>query len=341
MQIRRGYTPMLFVALAVACVVIAVADILTGTTALSWDEVWAVLSGASDDATLRTIVLRMRLPKVIVAIASGVALSASGLQMQTLFRNPLAGPYVLGVNSGASLGVALFTLATPMLGIAAMPWLVSVGVTGVAWLGSALILLLVMSLSRKIRNINTILIVGMMLSSAISAVVGILQYMGSDEALKSFVVWTMGSVATVTVEQLWVMVPVVVVGVVLAVVVIKSLNMLLLGEAYARTMGLNVKRSRALIFLSTTLLAGTITAFCGPIGFIGLAMPHVARITFRTADHRVLMPAAMLWGALSMLLCTLVCDVVARSGMMLPVNTITSLLGIPVIIYVVLRNSNR
>ena len=204
-----------------------------------------------------------------------------------------------------------------------------------------LILLLVMSLSRKTRNINTILIVGMMLSSAISAVVGILQYMGSDEALKSFVVWTMGSVATVTVEQLWVMVPVVVVGVVLAVVVIKSLNMLLLGEAYARTMGLNVKRSRALIFLSTTLLAGTITAFCGPIGFIGLAMPHVARITFRTADHRVLMPAAMLWGALSMLLCTLVCDVVARSGMMLPVNTITSLLGIPVIIYVVLRNSNR
>jgi iron complex transport system permease protein len=165
--------------------------------------------------------------------------------------------------------------------------------------------------------------------------------MGSDEALKSFVVWTMGSVATVTVEQLWVMVPVVVVGVVLAVVVIKSLNMLLLGEAYARTMGLNIKRSRALIFLSTTLLAGTITAFCGPIGFIGLAMPHVARITFRTADHRVLMPAAMLWGALSMLLCTLVCDVVARSGMMLPVNTITSLLGIPVIIYVVLRNSNR
>ena len=332
---------MLFVALAGACVAIAVADILTGTTALSWDEVWAVLSGASDDATLRTIVLRMRLPKVIVAIASGVALSASGLQMQTLFRNPLAGPYVLGVNSGASLGVALFTLATPMLGIAAMPWLVSVGVKGVAWLGSALILLLVMSLSRKIRNINTILIVGMMLSSAISAVVGILQYMGSDEALKSFVVWTMGSVATVTVEQLWVMVPVVVVGVVLAVVVIKSLNMLLLGEAYARTMGLNVKRSRALIFLSTTLLAGTITAFCGPIGFIGLAMPHVARITFRTADHRVLMPAAMLWGALSMLLCTLVCDVVARSGMMLPVNTITSLLGIPVIIYVVLRNSNR
>ena len=285
--------------------------------------------------------MRMRLPKIIVATAAGMALSASGLQMQTLFRNPLAGPYVLGVNAGASLGVALFTLATPMLGIAAMPWLVSFGVTGMAWIGSATILLLVMSLSRKIRNINTILIVGMMLSSAISALVGILQYMGTDESLKAFVVWTMGSVSTVTIEQLRVLVPVVVVGLVLAIAVVKPLNMLLLGESYARTMGLNVTRSRALIFLSTTLLAGTVTAFCGPIGFIGLAMPHLARITFRTADHKVLMPAAILWGGVSMLVCTIACDIVARSGVMLPVNTITSLLGIPVIIYVVLRNSNR
>ena len=304
-------------------------------------EVWGVLCGSTGDATLETIIFRMRIPKVVVAVAAGMALSASGLQMQTLFRNPLAGPYVLGVNSGASLGVALFTLATPMFAIANMPFLISFGVTGVAWIGSALILLLVMWLSRRIRNINTILIVGMMLSSAISAVVGILQYMGSEEALKSFVVWTMGSVATVTLEQLWVLVPVVAIGLVLGIVAIKPLNMLLLGEAYARTMGLNVRRSRMIIFLSTTLLAGSITAFCGPIGFIGLAMPHVARITFRTADHRVLVPATLLWGALSMLMCTLVCDVVARSGVMLPVNTITSLLGIPVIIYVVLRNSNR
>lgn len=332
---------MLFVVLAIACVVLAVGDILIGTTKLSLMEVWGVLCGSTADATLETIIFRMRIPKVVVAVAAGMALSASGLQMQTLFRNPLAGPYVLGVNSGASLGVALFTLATPMFAITNMPFLISFGVTGVAWIGSALILLLVMWLSRRIRNINTILIVGMMLSSAISAVVGILQYMGSEEALKSFVVWTMGSVATVTLEQLWVLVPVVAIGLVLGIVAIKPLNMLLLGEAYARTMGLNVRRSRMIIFLSTTLLAGSITAFCGPIGFIGLAMPHVARITFRTADHRVLMPATLLWGALSMLLCTLVCDVVARSGVMLPVNTITSLLGIPVIIYVVLRNSNR
>ena len=332
---------LLFVALTAGAVALAIADMLIGTTSVSIGQVWSVLCGATEDASLETIVLRMRLPKVLVALFAGMALSASGLQMQTLFRNPLAGPYVLGVNSGASLGVALFTLATPMMGLASASWLHSFGVTGVAWIGSAAILLLVMSLSRRVRNINTILIIGMMLSSAISALVGILQYMGTEESLKAFVVWTMGSVSTVTIDELWVLIPVVVVGLVLAIVVIKPLNMLLLGESYARTMGLNVARSRAIIFISTTLLAGTVTAFCGPIGFIGLAMPHLARITFRTADHRVLMPAAMLWGAVSMLFCTVACDVVARQGVMLPVNTITSLLGIPVIIYVVLRNSHR
>jgi iron complex transport system permease protein len=283
----------------------------------------------------------MRLPKVIVAILSGMALSASGLQMQTLFRNPLAGPYVLGINSGASLGVALFTMALPMLGAVSGGWLMRFGVTGMAWIGSAAILLLVMSLSRKIRNINVILIIGMMLSSAISAVVGILQYMGTEESLKAFVVWTMGSVSTVTIEQLYVLVPVVIIGLLLAVLAIKPLNILLLGEAYAETMGLSLTRSRIIIFLSTTLLAGTVTAFCGPIGFIGLAIPHLARMTFRTADNRVLMPATMLWGGVTMLICTIVCDIVARNGLMLPINTITSLLGIPIIIYVVLHNNNR
>lgn len=333
--------PILFACLCIATIGLALADLLIGTTHIPINEVLATLLGRATDASHSMIILKMRLPKVIVAMASGMALSASGLQMQTLFSNPLAGPYVLGINSGASLGVALFTLATPLLGIAATSWLRMFGVTGMAWIGSALVLLLVMSLSRKIRNINIILIIGMMLSSAISAVVGILQYMGTDESLKAFVVWTMGSVATVTIEQLYLLIPAVVLGIILSVVAIKPLNMLLLGEAYAETMGLNLRRSRIIIFLSTTLLAGSVTAFCGPIGFIGLAMPHLARMTFRTADHRTLMPAAILWGGVSMLLCTLLCDIVARSGMMLPVNTITSLLGIPIIIYVVLRNSHR
>ena len=332
---------LLFTLLLVAIVCIAIADLFVGSTAIPAGDIWATLLGRTTDASLATIILKMRLPKIIVALLAGMALSASGLQMQTLFRNPLAGPYVLGINSGASLGVALFTLATPLLGIASASWLRMFGVTGMAWLGSALILLLVMSLSRKIRNINVILIIGMMLSSAISAVVGILQYMGTDESLKAFVVWTRGSVSTVTIEQLQLLIPAVAVGIILSIVAIKPLNILLLGEAYAETMGLNLRRSRIIIFLSTTLLAGSVTAFCGPIGFICLAMPHLARMTFRTADHRVLMPASRLWGALSMLICVLLCDIVARSGMMLPVNTITSLLGIPIIIYVVLRNSHR
>lgn len=333
----------LFVVLAIALVALLVADLLLGTTEIPLADVWATLTGGvPSDVTNSFIIRELRLPKVIVAIFAGMALSASGLQMQTLFRNPLAGPYVLGINSGASLGVALFTLAAPMLGALSGTMLANIGLTGMAWIGSAAILLLVMLLSRKIRNINVILIIGMMLGSAISAIVGILQYMGTEESLKAFVVWTMGSLSTVTMEQLAILIPVVVVGLLLAIIVIKPLNILLLGESYARTLGLNVGRSRTIIFLSTTLLAGTVTAFCGPIGFIGLAMPHLARMTFRTSDHRVLMPASMLWGALSMLLCCFVCDLVAYGGIAtFPINAVSSLLGIPIIIIVIIRNRNR
>lgn len=331
---------LLFAVLGISLVALAVGDLLTGTTNVPLADVWAALTGGTTTEEYRIIVNELRLPKVLVATFAGMALAASGLQMQTLFRNPLAGPYVLGINSGASLGVALFTLALPMMG-GMSSWLARLGLTGMAWIGSAAILVLVMFLSRKIKSISVILILGMMLGSAISAVVGILQYMGTEESLKAFVVWTMGSLSTVTAEDLRLLIPVVVVGLVLAVAVVKPLNMLLLGESYARTMGLRVRVARTAIFLSTTLLAGTITAFCGPVGFIGLAMPHLARMTFRTADHRLLMPASMLWGAVAMLLCCLATDIVARGGVMLPINTVTSLLGIPIIIIVVIRNRNR
>lgn len=333
----------LFVALLVALLALAIGDLLLGTTDIPFSDVWATLTGGTPSSeTNRIIISELRLPKIIVALFAGMALAASGLQMQTLFRNPLAGPYVLGINSGASLGVAIFTMAAPMLGATSGTMMANMGITGMAWIGSALILLLVMFLSRKIRNINVILIIGMMLGSAISAIVGILQYIGTEESLKAFVVWTMGSVSTVTTEQLTILLPTVLIGLLLAVVVIKPLNMLLLGESYARTMGLRVARSRAIIFLSTTLLAGTITAFCGPIGFIGLAMPHLARMTFRTSNHSVLMPASILWGALAMVLCCLVCDLLAYGGIAtFPINAVSSLLGIPVIIVVIFRNRNR
>ena len=331
---------MLFVLLSIAIVALAIADMLIGSVAIPVREVVSSLWGGVTQADYAHIIYDMRMPRVLVAIFAGMALSASGLLMQTLFRNPLAGPYVLGINSGASFGVALFTLAVPMMAINA-PWLYDIGVTGVALIGSAAILLMVMALSRRIKSISVILILGMMLGSAISAVVGILQYMGTEESLKAFIVWTMGSLSNVTTAQLYIFVPTVVVGLVLSLVAVKSLNMLLMGESNARTLGLNVRLSRTIIFLATTLLAGTVTAYCGPIGFVGLAMPHLARMTFRTSDHRTLMPAAMLWGGVAMLLCCLLSDVIARYSVILPVNTLTALLGVPIIIFVVLRNRNR
>ncbi len=337
---QRFRTRILFIVLIAAAAILLVCDLLIGTTHIPLAEVWAALTGGAVSEEHSVIVRDLRLPKAIMAVVAGVALSASGLQMQTLFRNPLAGPYVLGISAGATLGVALFTIGAPIMGLSGNATLTTIGSTGMAWIGSAAILLLIMMLSRRIKNINVILIIGMMLGSAISAVVGILQYVGTEESLKAFVVWTMGSLSNVTHDELAIIVPVVAVGTALSVAMIKPLNMLLLGEGYARTMGLRVARARTSIFISTTLLAATITAFCGPIGFIGLAMPHLARMTFRTADHRILLPASILWGVVAMLLCCTVCDMVARGGVMLPVNTITSLLGIPIIIIVVMRNRN-
>lgn len=324
---------LLFALLLFATAALFTADLAVGSVALSPAEVWQALTGRATDPTVRDIVLKIRLLKALTALAAGAALAASGLEMQTLFRNPLAGPYVLGVSSGAGLGVALFLLGAPMLGLAGHSLLRWLGIVGAAWLGSALVLALVLAVSRRIRDIMVILILGMMLGSGIGAVVEILQYLSTETALKAFVVWTMGSLGDITAGQMTVLLPVVLAGLVLAVAAIKPLNLLLLGENYARTMGLDIRRTRTLLLLSTVLLAGTVTAFCGPIGFVGLAVPHLARMLFRSADHRILMPASMLAGAALLLSCDLVSKLLA-----LPVNTITALTGIPIVIIVVLRN---
>ena len=325
----------LFIILSLLLVILFVLDLLIGSVHIPLRDILGALFGGDVDASTRLIVLDIRLIKAIVAILTGMALSVSGLQMQTLFRNPLAGPYVLGISSGASLGVALFILGMPLLGIATNSTMSSIGTAGAAWLGSALILAFVASVSTRIKDIMVILILGMMISSGVSAVVQILQYLSNEEALKSFVIWTMGSLGDVTTNQLHLMLPAVLLGLVVSVAVIKPLNLLLLGEQYARTMGLNVRRSRYLIFLSTTLLAGTVTAFCGPIGFVGLAIPHIARMLFSSADHSILLPASALCGAVTLL----ICDIVSKS-LTLPINTITALLGIPIVIWVVIRNKS-
>lgn len=330
---RRSTT--LFIILSLLLVILFFLDLLIGSVHIPLRDILGAILGADIDPATRLIVLDIRLVKAIVAILTGMALSVSGLQMQTLFRNPLAGPYVLGISSGSSLGVAIFILGMPLLGIATNSTISSVGTAGAAWLGAAMILAFVASVSTRIKDIMVILILGMMISSGVGAVVQILQYLSNEEALKSFVIWTMGSLGDVTSSQIMLLLPAVLIGLLVSVVVIKPLNLLLLGEQYARTMGLNVRRSRYLIFLSTTLLAGTVTAFCGPIGFVGLAIPHIARMLFSNADHRVLLPATALCGAVVLLMC----DIVSK-WLTLPINTITALLGIPIVIWVVIRNKS-
>ena len=331
----KSRTTILFILFTAAVAVLFAADIAVGSVSIPIRDVWAALTGGECDPSTARIIRDIRLMKAVVALVAGAALAVSGLQMQTLFRNPLAGPYVLGVSSGASLGVALFILGAPMLGLTGHAWLSSLGVAGAAWIGAAATLALVAAISTRIKDIMVILILGIMISSGVSAIVHILKYMSEEEAVKSFVGWTMGSLGDVPATRQALLLPAVAAGAALGVAAIKSLNMLLLGENYARSMGLDLRRSRSIILLSTTLLAGTVTAFCGPIGFIGLAMPHVARVIFRNADHRTLMPAAALTGAASLLLCDMVAKLLA-----LPVNSITALLGIPVVVWVVVRNRN-
>ena len=322
----RSRSVLLFTALAALTLFLFLLDLAVGAVAVPLGDVWAALTGGDCPRATAKIILNIRLIKAVVALLAGAALSVSGLQMQTLFRNPLAGPYVLGISSGASLGVALVVLA----GVGS-----SIGIAGAAWLGAAIVLVVIAAVGHRIKDIMVILILGMMFSSGIGAIVQILQYVANDESLKMFVVWTMGSLGDVTFNQLAVLIPSIATGLLLAVVTIKPLNLLLFGEEYAVTMGLNVRRSRGLLFLSTTLLAGTVTAFCGSIGFIGLAMPHVTRMLFRNSDHRVLVPGTVLSGASVLLLCDLVSKLFT-----LPINAITALLGIPIVVWVVLRNKS-
>lgn len=327
----------LFQVSAAAVAVLFCLDVLLGSEVFSPAEVWRALTGAGDEV-VREIVLRWRLPKALVAVAAGAGLAASGLQMQTLFRNPLAGPFVLGVSSGASLGVAIFLMGMPLAGLSAAGEAVrNLGIVGAAWVGGAAVLLIIMAVSARLKDIMSILILGMMFGSAATALVEVLQFMSPESSVKSFAVWTMGSLGHVTARQLAILLPVAAAGLLMSVALIKPLNTMLLGENYARTMGLNVRLVRGAIFMTTILLAGTVTAFCGPIGFVGIAVPHLARMAFAEADHRVLMPASMLFGVALML----VCDIVSQlpgSDLTLPVNTITALVGIPVVVLVVVRN---
>ncbi len=329
---------LLFLFLAVATVVLFVFDILLGSVFIPFSKVIEVLTSSNPpEGTISTIIYEFRLPKAITALVAGVALSLSGLQMQTIFRNPLAGPYVLGISAGATLAVALFSLGFSSVLATGFTLMGSWSLALAAWTGSFFVMMLVLFVSARVNDNMTILILGILFSGAAGAIVSILQYFTSESLLKSFIVWTMGSLGSITYSQLSVVVPATFLGLFLALLKMKDLNAFLLGETYARSLGVNIHRSRLIILFSASLLAGTVTAFCGPIGFIGIAVPHLARVLFRTTSHQVLIPAVLLLGA-SMLLLS---DIIAQlPGMQstLPINSVTALLGIPVVVWMIVSN---
>ncbi len=314
-------------------------NLALGSVRIPLSEIATILTGGeASKPSWNYIVLAFRLPKALTAILAGAALAVSGLQMQTLFRNPLADPYILGINAGASLGVALVVLATG----AATGFLSNVGLLGdlslivSAIAGASLVTGLVIVAARWLRHAMTLLILGLMLGYATSAVVSILIYFSVPEQIQAYITWTFGSFGGVTGRQLMILAPVISAGLLLAGLLTKPLNALLLGESYARSMGANVRRVRFWLIAGTSVLAGAVTAFCGPIAFLGVAIPHLCRSLLRTSDHRVLMPATMLMGGLVALLADLVASV-PGSRTILPLNAVTALLGAPIVVWIVLH----
>ena len=280
------------------------------------------------------IVHAIRFPKALTAILAGAALSVSGLMMQTLFRNPLAGPYTLGISSGASLGVALLTMIGGVLSTFNFQ-LSTIGLPFAAVIGATLVLLLVLAVSKRVTSNVSLLIVGLMFGSIAGALVSLLQNFANPDALKLFIVWTLGSLSSVGWSDMQMLVPVLLVGTLFTLLALKPLNGLLLGEDYARGLGIHVERTRLYIVLATGLLAGGVTAFCGPIAFIGVAVPHIARGIFGTSNHRITLPASALIGACLLLVCDLLCSLFIYP---LPVSTVAALFGAPVIIWIILKN---
>lgn len=319
-------------------------NVALGSVNIPLAEVIGIMAGEEGARKAwEKIIIHIRLPRAVTGILAGSALSVAGLQMQTLFRNPLAGPSVLGVTAGASLGVAIVMLAggtiTTLFAIqqlsVAGSWLIIIA----ASVGSAAVLLLILIISLKIRDNVTLLIIGLMIGNLTIALVSIWQYFSRPEQIRDYLIWTFGSLGGVSLSQLWILTLITLIGAVIALGLSKSLNGLLLGQNYARSMGLSVFRTRIWIITSTSLLAGGITAFCGPIGFVGIAVPHLARSVLGTNEHRILIPGTLLMGAMLMLACDILAQV-PGSATTLPISAVTSLVGSPVVIWVIVQRKN-
>ena len=322
----------LFFTLSLLCISLFLADLAWGSIHISIQEILSVILGKGKEGINSEILLNFRLPKAITAILAGASLSVAGLMMQTLFRNSLADPYILGVSSGASLGVALVMLAASILPVSFVSsgWALIVA----AIIGASVVLALVVGVSFRVQNAVSLLIVGLMFGTIAGSIVSVLQNFSNPDAIKLFVMWTFGSLSAVTWTYMQVLLPVSLLGLGMAFFLQKRLDGLLLGENYARGLGVSIVGTRFLIVISTGLLAGGITAFTGPIAFVGVAIPHIARGIFRTSSHKILMPATVLCGASLILFCDIISQLPAYT---LPINTISALFGAPIIIWIILK----
>jgi iron complex transport system permease protein len=323
-----------FIILLISIVVLVVINLLLGTVRIPVGEVCSILMGAGSDSEIWTnIVISSRLPQVLTAIVAGAGLAVSGLQMQTVFRNPLAGPSVLGISNGSALGVAFVVLLSGKIGgvaLSRLGYLGDAAMSVAAIVGALAVMLLIVWISQKVKGNVTLLIIGVMIGYLANAIIGVLKFLSPEEDVKSFVVWGLGSFSRVSGDEMVLFVVLMCILLPISFLLVKPMNMLLLGERYAANLGLDVQRARMLIIICSGVLVAIVTAYCGPIMFIGLAVPHLARALFRTSDHRVLLPATALCGAALALVCNFIARMPGFEGA-LPVNSVTALVGAPVI----------
>ena len=332
-----------FIILVVSIAVLFVLNLLLGTVKIPVGDVLATLMGSQEISEItRNIIWSSRVPQALTAMVAGAGLAVSGLQMQTVFRNPLAGPSVLGISNGASLGVACVVLMSGSLGgvaLSRLGYIGDVAMSVAAIVGSLAVMALILYVSQKVKGNVTLLIIGVMIGYLATAVIGVLKFFSAEEDIKAYVVWGLGSFSRVSGNQMVLFVVLMAILLPLSMLLVKTMNLLLLGDAYAQNLGLNLQRARTLVILSSGVLVAIVTAYCGPIMFIGLAVPHLARAMFRTSDHRILMPATLLAGGVLALLCNLIARMPGFEGA-LPVNSVTALVGAPVIATVLFKRKD-
>ena len=326
----------IFTLLIIALILLAVADVLIGSVSIPLEDFMNLLKGEENSEVFNFIVLQSRIPKALTAVLCGASLSLAGLLMQTLFRNPLAGPYLLGISSGAGLGVALLVMGAGVIGISLSSQL---SFNAAAIGGSLAMMTLLFVVSFKVKDIMTLLIFGVMMGSIATAIIGLIQFFTSAFQLKSFIVWTLGSLSAVSYGELAFLSVVLVSSSLFMIAQYKGLNAILIGEDFAKMLGIKILSIRLRIIIVTGILAGLITAFCGPIGFVGIIIPHLARLVLKSNDHLLLIPVCLLLGANVLLLSDILAHLPA-DGTSLPINSITSIIGIPIILWIIFGNKN-